>query len=143
MNVVVGQSGGPTSVINASLAGVYAAAVAAGAEKVYGMRNGISGLLEERLVVLNDLLKTEREIELLKRTPACYLGSCRYKLKSAEKCEEEYKKIFAVLEKYEIGCFFYIGGNDSMDTVAKLSAYGEKIGSPIRFVGVPKTIDDG
>ncbi len=142
MNVVVGQSGGPTSVINASLAGVYAAAVAAGAEKVYGMRNGISGLIEERLVVLNDFLKGEREIELLKRTPACYLGSCRYKLKAVEKCEEEYKKIFAVLEKYEIGCFFYIGGNDSMDTVAKLAAYGEKIGSPIRFVGVPKTIDN-
>ena len=96
MNVVVGQSGGPTSVINASLAGVYAAAVAAGAEKVYGMKNGISGLLLENLVVLNDLLKGEREIELLKRTPACYLGSCRYKLKSAEKCEEEYKKILKI-----------------------------------------------
>ena len=97
MNVVVGQSGGPTSVINASLAGVYAAAVAAGADKVYGMRNGISGLLKERLVVLNDLLKGEKEIELLKRTPACYLGSCRYKLKSAEKCEEEYEKIFSAV----------------------------------------------
>ncbi|MBQ2741068.1 MAG: 6-phosphofructokinase [Clostridia bacterium] len=142
MNVVVGQSGGPTSVINASLAGVYAAAVAAGAEKVYGMRNGISGLLKERLVVLNDLLKSEREIELLKHTPACYLGSCRYKLKSVEKCEEEYEKIFSVLEKYSIDCFFYIGGNDSMDTVAKLSAYAAKIGSGIRFVGVPKTIDN-
>ena len=142
MNAVVGQSGGPTSVINASLAGVYAAAVSAGVEKVYGMCNGITGLLQERLVVLNELLMGEREIELLKHTPACYLGSCRYKLKSAEKCQEEYEKIFSVLKKYDIGYFFYIGGNDSMDTVAKLAAYGKKIGSDIRFVGVPKTIDN-
>ena len=142
MNVVVGQSGGPTVAINASLAGVYQAAVKAGANKVYGMRNGIFGFLQERLVVLNDLLGSEEKIELLKRTPACYLGSCRYKLKAVEKCEEEYQKIFEILKKYEIDCFFYIGGNDSMDTVDKLSAYGKKIGSKIRFVGVPKTIDN-
>ncbi len=142
MNVVVGQSGGPTVAINASLAGVYQAAIQAGANKVYGMRNGIFGLLQERLVLLNETLSNDEKIELLKRTPACYLGSCRYKLKTADKSEEEYKKIFAILEKYDIGCFFYIGGNDSMDTVDKLSAYGQKIGSKIRFVGVPKTIDN-
>ncbi|MBE7080111.1 MAG: 6-phosphofructokinase [Clostridiales bacterium] len=142
MNVVVGQSGGPTVAINASLAGVYQAAVQAGADKVYGMRNGISGFLQERLVVLNEILYNEEKIELLKRTPACFLGSCRYKLKSAEKSEEEYQKIFEILTKYEIDCFFYIGGNDSMDTVDKLSAYGKKIGSKVRFVGVPKTIDN-
>ena len=142
MNVVVGQSGGPTSVINASLAGVYCAAKQAGAEKIYGMQNGIEGILKENLVLLNELLVDETSIQLLKRTPACYLGSCRYKLKSPEVAEEEYKKIFSVLEKNKIDCFFYIGGNDSMDTVAKLSAYASKIGSPIRFVGVPKTIDN-
>ena len=142
MNVVVGQSGGPTVVINSSLAGVYQAAIQAGAKTVYGMKNGISGFLQEQLVVLNDVLDSEEKIELLKRTPACYLGSCRHKLKSADVALAEYEMIFALLEKYDIGWFFYIGGNDSMDTVAKLSAYGKKIGSPIRFVGVPKTIDN-
>ena len=142
MNVVVGQSGGPTAVINSSLAGVYKAAIELGAEKVYGMNNGIGGLLKENLVVLNDLLNSDESIELLKRTPACYLGSCRHKLKKAEDNLAEYEKIFSVLEKYDIGWFFYIGGNDSMDTVAKLSAYASKIGSKIRFVGVPKTIDN-
>ena len=142
MNVVVGQSGGPTSVINASLAGVYEGALAAGADKVYGMRNGILGFLNERLVLLNDVLDSEKMIETLKRTPACFLGSCRYKLKKAEQSVAEYEKIFSILQKYEIDCFLYIGGNDSMDTVAKLSAYGKKICSNIRFVGVPKTIDN-
>ena len=142
MNVVVGQSGGPTTVINASLAGVYQAAIKAGVDKVYGMQNGISGFLKEKLILLNDVLKGEEDIELLKRTPACYLGSCRHKLKSADVSGEEYEKIFEILKKYEIDCFLYIGGNDSMDTVAKLSAYGKKIGSSVRFVGVPKTIDN-
>ena len=142
MNVVIGQSGGPTSVINASLAGVFEGAIRAGANKVYGMRNGIAGLMNENLVLLNDLLGKDGQIDLLKRTPACYLGSCRYKLKKAKDSVAEYEKIFSVLEKYEIDCFFYIGGNDSMDTVQKLSTYGNQIGSKIRFVGVPKTIDN-
>lgn len=141
MNVVVGQSGGPTAVINASLAGVYQAALSLGAEKIYGMQHGVQGFLEERLVDLKEVLK-DGDAELLKRTPASYLGSCRYKLKPAEQEDEDYKKIFAVLDKYQIGCFLYIGGNDSMDTVAKLSAYGKKIGSDVRFVGVSKTIDN-
>ena len=142
MNVIVGQSGGPTAVINSSLAGVIQAAMKAGAEKVYGMEYGIAGLLEERLIELNKVFDEEMKIELLKRTPSSYLGSCRYKLKPFEENPADYEKVFEILKKYEIDCFFYIGGNDSMDTIAKLSAYGKKIGSDIRFVGVPKTIDN-
>lgn len=142
MNVIVGQSGGPTSVINASLAGVYQAALKAGAKTVYGMKNGIKGLLEGRLISLNGILGSDLKIELLKRTPSSFLGSCRYKLKEIENGTEEYEKIFTLLKQYDIGCFFYIGGNDSMDTIGKLSAYGKKIGSSVRFVGVPKTIDN-
>ena len=142
MNVIVGQSGGPTSVINASLAGVYQAAIKAGAKTVYGMQNGIAGLLNERLIVLNDVLDSNLKIELLKRTPSSFLGSCRYKLKPMDEDTTEYEKIFALIKKYGIEYFFYIGGNDSMDTICKLSAYGKKVGSAVRFVGVPKTIDN-
>ena len=142
MNVVVGQSGGPTAVINASLAGVYEGAKKAGATHVYGMKNGITGVLEDNLLDLDEILSTPDKVELLKRTPSSYLGSCRYKLKSAEQSPADYQKIFSVLEKRAIDCFFYIGGNDSMDTISKLSAYGKKIGSPIRFVGIPKTVDN-
>ena len=141
MNILVGQSGGPTAVINASVAGVYQAAVKAGAT-VYGMRNGLAGLLEERIFSLNEVLDSDFKVELLKRTPAAFLGSCRYKLKKAEVDASDYEKVFAILKKYDIQCFFYIGGNDSMDTIAKLSAYGKTIGSDIRFIGVPKTIDN-
>ena len=142
MNVIVGQSGGPTSVINASLAGVYQAATKVGANIVYGMQNGIAGLLEERLISLNDILDSDLKVELLKRTPSSFLGSCRYKLRAVEEDTTEYEKIFTLLKKYDIGYFFYIGGNDSMDTIGKLSSYGAKIGSAVRFVGVPKTIDN-
>lgn len=142
MNVIVGQSGGPTAVINASLAGVYQAALKSGADKVYGMENGISGLLEERLINLNMVLNNDMKIELLKRTPSSFLGSCRHKLKNPDENTEEYKAVFAVLNKYDISQFYYIGGNDSMDTIAKLSAYGKSIGSNVKFVGVPKTIDN-
>ncbi len=142
MNVIVGQSGGPTAVINASLAGVYQAAIKEGAEKVYGMKNGIAGLLDESLVELNLIFNQNINIEILKRTPSSFLGSCRYKLKDFNESEDEYKRIFSILKKYDIGCFFYIGGNDSMDTIGKLSEYAKIIGSDIRFVGVPKTIDN-
>ena len=142
MNVIVGQSGGPTAVINASLAGVYDAAKKAGAQHVYGMKNGIEGVLQDRLICLEEILDTPEKVELLKRTPASYLGSCRYKLKSHEQSLAEYERIFSVLKSRQIDYFFYIGGNDSMDTTAKLAAYGKKIGSPVRFVGVPKTIDN-
>ena len=142
MNVIVGQSGGPTAVINASLAGVYEAAKKAGVGTVYGMKNGITGVLEDNLVDLDVVFDTPEKLELLKRTPSSCLGSCRYKLKSAEENPADYERIFSVLEKREIDCFFYIGGNDSMDTISKLSTYGKKIGSNVRFVGIPKTIDN-
>ena len=141
-NVVVGQSGGPTSVINSSLAGVYKTAKDLGAPHVYGMRHGIQGFLERNLVDLDDKLRSEMDIELLKRTPSAYLGSCRFKLPEYDANPEMYDKIFALLEELEIAAFFYIGGNDSMDTINKLSKHADRIGSPIRFIGVPKTIDN-
>lgn len=141
-NVVVGQSGGPTSVINSSLAGVYKTAKDLGAEKVYGMRHGIQGFLEKRFVDLDEKLGSDLNVELLKRTPSAYLGSCRFKLPDIEENREIYENIFDILQEYEIDAFFYIGGNDSMDTIKKLSDYAEMINSPIRFMGVPKTIDN-
>ncbi|MFI3169996.1 MAG: 6-phosphofructokinase [Faecalibacterium sp.] len=141
-NIVVGQSGGPTAVINASLAGVYETARSLGVQTVYGMRHGIEGLLSEELVNLNELLNDKMDIELLKRTPSSYLGSCRYKLPDPEVDTAPFKILLALFAKYEIGAVFYIGGNDSMDTIAKLSRYGAKVGSKIRFIGVPKTIDN-
>ena len=141
-NAIVGQSGGPTSVINASLAGVFQACQMRGAEHVYGMLHGIQGLLEEKVMDLSERLKSFLDIELLKRTPSSFLGSCRYKLPDPEDDEATYEKLFAILKKLDIQWFFYIGGNDSMDTINKLSKYGQRIGSGIRFMGVPKTIDN-
>lgn len=141
-NAIVGQSGGPTSVINASLAGVFQACVMRGANRVYGMLNGVEGLMNERVADLTATLGSSLEIELLKRTPSSYLGSCRYKLPESGQMEAVYQAIFDALRRYDIGYFFYIGGNDSMDTILKLSDYAAKIGSDIRFVGVPKTIDN-
>ena len=132
-NAIVGQSGGPTSVINASLAGVFESCKSRGADIVYGMCNGVAGLLEERVVDLSTLLTDDLDIELLKRTPSSFLGSCRYKLPDWHEDETVYKKLFAILEKLNIGYFFYIGGNDSMDTIGKLAEYGECIQSDIRF----------
>ena len=141
-NVLVGQSGGPTAVINSSLAGVYESAKAYGAPHVYGMQYGIEGLLQGRIIDLDEQFADKMQIELLKRTPSSFLGSCRYKLPEAGVDDRPFRKLFELFEQYQIGAVFYIGGNDSMDTIAKLSAYGEAIGSPIRFVGVPKTIDN-
>ena len=112
-NAIVGQSGGPTSVINASLAGVFESCKSRGADIVYGMCNGVAGLLEERVVDLSTVLTDDLDIELLKRTPSSFLGSCRYKLPDWHADEAVYKKLFAILEKLNIGYFFYIGGNDS------------------------------
>lgn len=143
-NAIVGQSGGPTAVINSSLAGVYESCLARGADKVYGMLHGVAGLLDRKICVLNDKLKTPLDIELLKRTPSSYLGSCRYKLPDWKDPEAApvYEKLFDILHGLDIGYFFYIGGNDSMDTIGKLAEYGASIGSDIRFMGVPKTIDN-
>ena len=141
-NVIVGQSGGPTAVINSSLVGVYKTAKDRGAKKIYGMLHGIQGLLEEKYVDLADHIKNDLDIELLKRTPSSYLGSCRFKLPEISANREIYDKIFAILDKLDVKYFFYIGGNDSMDTIKKLSDYALLNGSDIRFMGVPKTIDN-
>lgn len=141
-NVIVGQSGGPTAVINSSLAGVYKTARDRGARKVFGMLHGIQGLLEERVADLSKHIRSDLDIDLLKRTPSSFLGSCRYKLPEIKDNQEIYDKIFAILDKLEIEYFFYIGGNDSMDTIKKLSDYAILNGSRIRFMGVPKTIDN-
>ncbi len=141
-NIIVGQSGGPTAAINASLAGVYRTAIDRGAKNVYGMLHGIQGLLEERYIDLSDYIQTELDSELLKRTPAAYLGSCRFKLPEIHEDMDIYKKIFALLDQLEVEAFIYIGGNDSMDTIKKLSDYGIITGHPCRFVGCPKTIDN-
>ena len=141
-NIIVGQSGGPTSVINASLAGVFQNALRRGVPHVYGMRHGVKGLLNEQLVDIGPLISTDVDIEILKRTPGAFLGSCRFRLPDAATNEEPYQSILATLRKYDVGAFFYIGGNDSMDTIAKLAEYGKAVGSDVRFVGVPKTIDN-
>lgn len=141
-NVIVGQSGGPTAVINASLAGVFKTARDRGAKKVYGMLHGIRGLLEEKYVDLSEHIKSDLDIDLLKRTPSSFLGSCRFKLPEIKDDTEIYDRIFSILDKLEVEYFFYIGGNDSMDTIKKLSDYAILNGSKIRFMGVPKTIDN-
>ena len=141
-NIVIGQSGGPTAAINATLAGVFAAGKRLCDGKVYGMLGGVEGLLGEKFVDLCQCLKTDLEIELLKRTPSSYLGSCRFKLPEPEKGNEIYEKLFEIFEKHNIKGFFYIGGNDSMDTVKKLSEYNRFKNTDIRFMGVPKTIDN-
>ena len=141
-NVIVGQSGGPTSVINSSLVGVYKTAKDRGAKKVYGMVHGIKGLLDRQYVDLSDHIKSDLDIDLLKRTPSSFLGSCRFKLPEIKEGKEVYDKIFEILKELDIEAFFYIGGNDSMDTIKKLSDYAILISSDIKFMGVPKTIDN-
>ena len=141
-NVIVGQSGGPTAAINSSLAGVYRTAKDRGANKVYGMLHGVQGLLQERYLDLSEYITTELDAELLKRTPAAFLGSCRYKLPEIHEDRAVYEKIFGILDKLDIEAFIYIGGNDSMDTIKKLSDYAIVTGHPTRFIGCPKTIDN-
>ncbi len=142
-NCIVAQSGGPTAAINASLAGVIKGVLDQEKYgKIYGSLNGITGILEGRFLDLTETFQDSGNLELLKVSPAMYLGSCRYKLPKLEEGMGDYQKIFAFFEKMEIGAFFYIGGNDSMDTVDKLSAYAEKIKSPVRIIGIPKTIDN-
>lgn len=140
-NMIIGQSGGPTAVINSSLAGAISCAFAQEKiGKVYGMINGIEGFFNEHLIDLNSVFENKPYmINSLKHSPAMYLGSCRYKLSGSQ---EEFEKAFELLEKYDIGYFFYIGGNDSMDTVKQMSEYAKKINSDVRFVGIPKTIDN-
>ena len=141
-NIIVGQSGGPTAVINSSLAGVYSNAIERGFDKVYGMLHGIQGLLDEQYIDLSTQIHSSLDIELLKRTPSAFLGSCRYKLPEIHENKEIYEKIFDILNKLEIEAFIYIGGNDSMDTIKKLSDYAILTGHDQKFLGVPKTIDN-
>ena len=141
-NAVVGQSGGPTAVINASLYGTVYEALNREDEigTVYGMINVIEGFLNDQVMDMAPL-EESKELELIRTTPGSYLGSCRYKLPE-DLNDPVYPQLFARFEAYNIGYFFYIGGNDSMDTVSKLSRYAEKISSDIRVIGIPKTIDN-
>lgn len=141
-NAVVGQSGGPTAVINASLYGTVYEALNREDEigTVYGMINGIEGFLNDQVMDMAPL-EESKELELIRTTPGSYLGSCRYKLPE-DLNDPVYPQLFARFEAYNIGYFFYIGGNDSMDTVSKLSRYAEKISNDIRVIGIPKTIDN-
>lgn len=143
-NCMVAQSGGPTAAINASLSGVIRGVYASSVyDTVYGSLNGITGILNNELINLTDLIDEHPEnLMRLITTPAMYLGSCRYKLPDYMDDDSPYVFIFNQFETYHIEAFFYIGGNDSMDTVAKLSSYGEKIGSRVRIIGIPKTIDN-
>lgn len=144
-NAVVGQSGGPTAAINATLAGVIRGVLDGNNKYIgtlYGMKNGIEGLLDEKLIDLNDFFSDRNKINILETTPAAALGSCRKKLPDPDENDEIYKKIIRIFEKYGIRYFFYIGGNDSMDTVAKLTVYTEKCGYEMRIIGIPKTIDN-
>lgn len=140
-NMIIGQSGGPTAVINSSLAGAINYAFSQEEiGTVYGMINGIEGFLDGNIINLTEIFsKNPYELNRMKMTPAMYLGSCRYKLKKDEK---EYKKIIDALNKRNIGYFFYIGGNDSMDTVDQLSEYTKENNIDIKIIGIPKTIDN-
>lgn len=140
-NILVGQSGGPTAVINGSLYGV----ITKGFEMpqidhVYGMVNGIEGFLHGQMMDMQTLIK-DGTLPLVKTTPGAYLGSCRYKLPE-DLAVPVYPELFTRFEEHEIEAVFYIGGNDSMDTVSKLSRYAAQHESPIRFIGIPKTIDN-
>ena len=141
-NIAVGQSGGPTTVINASLYGVIREAVLSEDKinKVYGMINGIEGFIDGKVIDILSEIPAE-EIELLKNTPAAYLGSCRYRLPDSMQ-DSVYSLIFKKFHELNIRYFIYIGGNDSMDTVHKLSLYAGMTNSPVRIIGVPKTIDN-
>ena len=143
MNIAVAQSGGPTCAINASLVGVFKQAVKTPQiDAVFGSLNGIEGIINDQLIDLKLVIKTNEDMELLRQTPSTVLGSCRYKLPDVEEGGETYERILNCLEKHRIEAFFYIGGNDSMDTVSKLSRYAEMVGSDICFLGIPKTIDN-
>lgn len=140
-NAIFGQSGGPTSVINASAAGVITEALKADEIlKVFGAAHGIRGILEEKLY--NMSLEDWKELELLKTTPSSALGSVRYKLADPDEDPTDYNRLLEVFKKYDIRYFFYNGGNDSMDTCNKISKYMQKVGYECRVMGVPKTIDN-
>ena len=138
-NAIIGQSGGPTTVINASLAGAISRFLELGeGATMYGAVNGIKGILRNDFINLNEIFDNEENINLLTQTPSSYLGSCRYKLKTDN--DDELKEIINTFISKNIGYFFYIGGNDSMDTVMRLADLCEE--NNIKAIGIPKTIDN-
>lgn len=138
---IIGQSGGPTAVINSSIYGaIKAAREARQITKVLGASHGIVGVLNDQLFDLD--LEDGYELSLLTNTPSSELGSCRYKIADPEEDESDYKKILDVFKKHDVRYFFYNGGNDSMDTCEKISRYMEKVGYECRVIGIPKTIDN-
>ena len=141
-NLIVAQSGGPTTAINATLAGVIKEWLSENnGARVYGARFGVEGILKENIIDLTEL--SEDDLDKLMRTPSSALGSCRYKLSDPKEDESDFKRVVEVFRKYEIGNFVYIGGNDSMDTVCRLSEYfNEKGITDITVNGAPKTIDN-
>lgn len=142
-NIAVAQSGGPTAAINSSLTGVFeGAAECDGIGSIFGSLNGIEGVLNDNLIDLRNILTTDSDIQLLKKTPSTILGSCRYKMKSYEDDTTDYDKVISTFTKHGIKAFFYIGGNDSMDTVMKLDRYFRAKNIDIKVIGVPKTIDN-
>lgn len=141
-NCIVAQSGGPTVAINAGLAGVIEEAMTS-YDTVYGALNGITGILDDRIINLSEQALAEKNfLETLKVTPAMYLGSCRYKLPKATDDDTVFERIFSYFEEKEISAFYYIGGNDSMDTVLQLSDYAKAHGKEVSVMGIPKTIDN-
>ncbi|NLT09057.1 MAG: 6-phosphofructokinase [Ruminococcus sp.] len=143
MNIAVAQSGGPTCAINASLVGVFKEALKESTvDAIFGSINGIEGMIDNHLVDMKSMILTNADMELLRQTPSTVLGSCRYKLPDWREEEDVYVKIANTLKQRNIGAFFYIGGNDSMDTVNKLSEYFANIGLDVKVIGIPKTIDN-
>ena len=143
MNIAVAQSGGPTCAINASLLGVFRHATKfEEIETVFGSVNGIEGLILDNLVNLCDIISDDEDVELIRQTPSTVLGSCRYKLPDYKVDHAVYETILNNLRLHDIGAFFYIGGNDSMDTVMKLDDYFKANNIDIKVVGIPKTIDN-
>ncbi len=143
-NCIVAQSGGPTVAINASLAGVIDGVKKSKKfTRVYGAIHGIQGVLDNNFIDLSLMALSKFPlVNTLELSPAMYLGSCRYKLPDFEVDSKPYEIIFDRFEEYKVAAFFYIGGNDSMDTVDKLSKYAKKIGSDVKIIGIPKTIDN-
>ena len=138
---IIGQSGGPTAVINASAQGVIQTALKADCiTRVLGAAHGIKGVLEDKLYDMGQ--EDPAELDLMKFTPSSALGSCRYKLADPDQDDTDYKRILEIFQKYNVRYFFYNGGNDSMDTCNKISKYMQKVGYECRIMGVPKTIDN-
>ena len=142
-NLVIAQSGGPTAAINATLAGIVERALSCGEiDRIYGAKFGIKGLLDDQLVEIGTVLSNPHALNRLMRTPSAALGSCRLKLPAAQDAPQDYERIFASMKKHNIGYFIYIGGNDSMDTVVKLSRYAAENNIDVAIMGAPKTIDN-